>query len=77
MKSVVWRLNLRDAMVGEEYIVREILTNDEELDTFLFSLGCYSGQSITVISRRRSGLTVSIKDGRYSIDNKLAEAIII
>lgn len=70
-------MNLRDAEVGAEYIVREILIDDEELNAFLFSLGCYSGQPITVISRRRSGMTVSIKDGRYSIDNKLAEAIIV
>ena len=70
-------MNLRDADVGAEHIVREILIDDDELNAFLFSLGCYSGQPITVISRRRSGMTVSIKDGRYSIDNKLAEAIII
>ncbi len=70
-------MNLRDAVAGEEYIVKEILTDDEELDAFLFSLGCYKGQPITVISRRRGGMTVSIKDGRYNIDNQLAEAIII
>ncbi len=70
-------MNLRDAVEGEEYIVREILTDDEELDAFLFSLGCYAGQPITVVSHRRGGMTVSIKDGRYNIDNQLAEAIII
>ena len=61
----------------EEYIVREILTDDEELDALLFSLGCYQGQPITVVAHRRGGMTVSIKDARYSIDNQLAEAIII
>lgn len=70
-------MNLREAVEGEEYIVREILTDDEELDAFLFSLGCYQGQPITVIAHRRGGMTVSIKDGRYNIDNQLAEAIII
>lgn len=70
-------MNLREAEVGAEYVVREVLIDDEEFHAFLFSLGCYGGQPITVISRRRSGMTVSIKDGRYSIDNKLAEAIII
>lgn len=70
-------MNLRDAVEGEEYIVREILTDDEELDAFLFSLGCYQGQPITVVAFRKGGMTVSIKDGRYSIDNQLAEAIII
>ena len=68
-------MNLRLAEEGREYIVQQIKTDDEELDAFLFSLGCYSGEPITVISRRRSGCVVSIKDGRYSIDNQLAEAI--
>ena len=70
-------MNLRDAEEGKEYIVKSIETDDEELDAFLFSLGCYSGEPITVISRRKSGCVVSIKDGRYNIDNQLAEAIII
>ena len=70
-------MNLNDAQVGEEYIIKEIQTDDEELDAFLFSLGCYSGEPITVIARRRGGCVVSIKDGRYNIDNQLAEAILI
>lgn len=70
-------MNLKMANEGEEYIVKQIMTDDEELDAFLFSLGCYVGQPITVISRRRGGCTVSIKDGRYNIDNQLAEAIIV
>ena len=70
-------MNLKMANEGEEYIVKQILTDDEELDAFLFSLGCYVGQPITVISRKKSGCVVSIKDGRYSIDNPLAGAIIV
>ena len=70
-------MNLTQAQEGKEYIIRAIETDDEELDAFLFSLGCYSGEPITVVSRRRGGCTVSIKDGRYNIDNQLAEAIII
>lgn len=70
-------MSLLDAQVGEEYIVKEILTDDEELDAFLFTLGCYSGEPITVISRLKGGCIVSIKDGRYNIDNLLAEAIIV
>ena len=70
-------MNLASAELGKEYIIRSIETDDEELDAFLFSLGCYSGEPITVISRMRSSCTVSIKDGRYNIDNQLAEAIII
>ena len=68
-------MTLKEATLGQEYIIREIHTEDEALDAFLFSLGCYSGEPITVISRRRSGCTVSIKDGRYNIDRQLAEAI--
>ena len=70
-------MTLREATIGTEYTIREILTNDEELDAFLFSLGCYSGEAITVVAHRKSGCTVSIKDARYSIDTPLAEAIIV
>ena len=70
-------MNLREAEEGKEYIVKSIETDDEDLDAFLFSLGCYSGEPITVIKHRKSGCVVSIKDGRYSIDSALAEAIII
>ncbi len=70
-------MNLKDAIVGKEYIIKHIETDDEELDAFLFSLGCYSGEAITVVSRLKGSCVVSIKDGRYSIDNQLAEAIVI
>lgn len=70
-------MTLLKAEEGKEYIIQEIKTEDEDLDSFLFSLGCYSGEPITVVSRRRGGCTVSIKDGRYNIDNQLAEAIIV
>ena len=70
-------MNLGEAIIGQEYIIKDILTDDEELDAFLFSLGCYAGERITVVSRKRSGCVVSIKDGRYSIDRALAEAIVI
>ena len=70
-------MSLREAQLGVEYIIKRIETDDEELDAFLFSLGCYSGEPITVVSRLRSTCVVSIKDGRYSIDNQLAEAIIV
>ena len=68
-------MNLTMAEIGKEYIVTDIVTDDEDLNAFPFSLGCYSGEPITVVSRRRGSCTVSIKDGRYTIDNQLAEAI--
>ena len=70
-------MNLWEAKEGEEYIIKEIVTDDEELNAFLFSLGCYSGEPITVITHRKGGCVVSIKDGRYNIDTDLAQAISI
>ena len=70
-------MNLTDAQIGVEYIIKDIRTDDEEMDGFLFTLGCYSGEPITVVSRRRGTYVVSIKDGRYNIDSQLAEAILI
>ena len=68
-------MTLRDAQLGKEYIIRGIVTEDEELNAFLFSLGCYSGEPITVVSRRRGTCVIAIKDGRYCVDNQLAQAI--
>lgn len=70
-------MNLSVAEEGKEYIIQQIDTDDKELDAFLFSLGCYSGEPITVISHLKGGCVVSIKDGRYSIDKQLAQAIIV
>ena len=70
-------MNLTDAVEGKEYIIQEIDTDDEELEAFLFSLGCYRGESIIVVSHLKGGCIVSIKDGRYNIDNQLAEAIVV
>jgi len=70
-------MNLTEANVGEEYIIKEIQTDDEELDAFLFTLGCYSGESITVVSKTKRNYVLSIKDGRYNVDSQLAEAIIV
>ena len=70
-------MDLTTALEGKEYIIQRIDTDDEELNAFLFSLGCYSGEPITVVSRRRGSMTVSIKDGRYTIDNQLAAAICV
>jgi len=77
MLKRVNQVNLKSAIVGKEYIIQRIETDDEELKALLFSLGCYSGEPITVISHLKGGCVVSIKDGRYNIDNQLAEAIII
>lgn len=70
-------MTLKDAVEGNEYVIQQINTDDEELESFLFSLGCYSGEAVTVVSHLKGGCVVSIKDGRYNIDNQLAEAIYI
>ena len=70
-------MNLISAQEGKEYIIQRLETDDEEMNAFLFSLGCYSGEPITVVSHLKGGCIVSIKDGRYNIDNQLAEAIIV
>lgn len=70
-------MNLRQAQDGVEYTISKIETNDEELNSFLFSLGCYSGQTITVVRHLKGSCIVAIKDSRYNIDNQLAEAIVV
>lgn len=70
-------MTLLDAREGEEYIIQKIATDDEDLEAFLFPLGCYSGEPITVVSHLKGGCVVSIKDGRYNIDTDLAQAISI
>ncbi|TQQ85033.1 ferrous iron transport protein A [Peptacetobacter hominis] len=70
-------MNLTNAQLEKEYIIKDICTDDEELNAFLFSLGCYSGEKITVVSHFRKSYVISIKDGRYNIDKNLAEAILI
>ncbi len=74
---MVYGMTLKDAVEGKEYVIRNIKTEDEELEAFLFTLGCYVGEAITVIAHRKGGCTVSIKDGRYNVDTQLADSIYI
>ena len=70
-------MDLINAEIGKEYTIRQVETQDEEMNAFLFSLGCYDGEKITVISRRFSGLVIAVKDARYNIDKNLARAILV
>ncbi len=70
-------MNLMNAEEGKEYIIQNIVTDDEEMDAFLFSLGCYSGEPVTVVSRMKRGCVIAVKDARYNIDSQLAEAIVV
>ena len=68
-------MRLTEAKIGNDVVVKNILADDDELKSFLFSLGCYSGETITVVSKKRGGYVLSIKDARYNVDEELAEAI--
>ena len=70
-------MTLFEAQEGKEYFIQQINTDDEELNSFLFSLGCYTGEPITVVSRKKSNCVISIKEARYSIDSQLAQAIVV
>lgn len=70
-------MSLWQAEEGRQYIIKDVVTDDQEMDAFLFSLGCYSGEPITVVSRKRRNCVVSVKDARYSIDHQLAAAIVV
>ena len=70
-------MTLNDAELLKEYMIEKISANDEELESFLFSLGCYAGEKITVVAKRNGTLVVALKDARYSIDTALAQEISI
>ena len=68
-------MTINDATEGREYVIRQIESDDEEMKSFLFTLGCYEGEKITLKIRRRGVIIINIKDAKYSIDRNLAEAI--
>ena len=69
--------NLLQAEPGVIYSVKKIDTEDPEMNSFLLRLGCYEGEPVTVVSKKRKSCVVVIKEGRYSLDDLLAEAIIV
>lgn len=71
------RMSILRAVPGKTYTIKDIDTQDEEMNGFLFRLGCYSGEPITLISKKKKNCIVVIKDGRYNLDNLLAEAILV
>lgn len=77
MKRKEKAMNLCEAELGLEYLIKEVKTGDEELNSFLFSLGCYSGEKVTVVTRGKSGMVVALKDARYHIDSHLGEKILV
>lgn len=68
-------MTINDATEGREYVIRQIESDDEEMKSFLFTLGCYEGEKITLKIRRRGVIIINLKDAKYSIDRNLAEAI--
>ncbi len=69
--------NLSEASIDTQYIIKGIETSDTELKDFLLTLGCYEGETVTLISILGENFIVNIKDARYSIDKELAQAIIV
>ena len=76
-ETVVGDVTLLDAEVGKTYIVKEINTEDDDMNSFLFRLGCYAGEPITLVSKKKNSCIVVIKDGRYNLDALLSKAIIV
>ncbi len=70
-------MTLLEAEIGKTYTIKEINTDDDEMSAFLFRLGCYTGEPITVVSKKKKSCVVVIKDGRYSLDRLLSEAVIV
>lgn len=70
-------MTLLEAELGKTYTVKEIDTDDEDMNAFLFRLGCYSGEPITLVSKKKKSCVAVIKDGRYNLDNLLSEAIVV
>ena len=68
---------LASANLNQEYIIKDIKTSNDEMKCFLFTLGCYEGEVITLISIISDQYIVVVKDARYSIDRNLASSIII
>lgn len=71
------RQNLTCAEVHQPYRIKEIETKEKGMKEFLFSLGCFQGEEIAVVSVLAGTYVVRIKDARYSIDADLAKAILI
>lgn len=70
-------VSLNNAEINQKHRIININVDDSEIIDFLFTLGCYEGEYITVISKQRDNLVVCVKDARYSIDSELAEVIIV
>lgn len=67
-------MSLNTAAVGQRLQVKEIQTKPKIIK-FLFSLGCYEGEEITVISKLAGNYVINIKDSRYAIDEHMAKMI--
>lgn len=69
-------MQLSQATVGQTYKVNRI-EGKEKVQKFLFTLGCFEGEEITLISKLAGNYIVNIKDSRYALDEKMARTIIL
>lgn len=67
--------NLAEGKMNVSYIIESIDTDNAEIKDFLFTLGCYEGEKVTIISKLAENYVISVKDSRYSIDKDLAKVI--
>jgi len=68
-------MNVSNCELHTEYRITGVHAKEADMKDFLFTLGCYPGERIVLISRLPSMYVVDIKNSRYSIDEDLAEAI--
>jgi len=68
-------MNISNCELHTEYIIASIIATEADMKDFLFTLGCYPGETVVLISRLPSMYVVAIKNSRYSIDDDLARAI--
>jgi Fe2+ transport system protein FeoA len=69
--------NLAEATINVPYVIKDIDSTDLHMKEFLFTLGCYKGETVTVISVLAENYVINVKDARYSIDADLARAILV
>jgi len=68
---------LAEAVVGTSYTIKAIDTDDEEMQHFLLTLGCFEGEIISVVSIISETYVIVVKGARYSIDRELASAVLL
>jgi len=67
---------LSKAKIGQTFNIKQV-EGKEKVKKFLFTLGCFEGEEITLISKLAGNYVVNIKDSRYALDENMAKSIVI